>query len=156
MERGAQPDRERQSPHRAFLALERFAVVGNSDLRPFPRGSCDGLRRLGKKVYPVDLGGSRYVGGDEAFPALEDLPEPVEGVVIDLPRHLVAAVVRQAADRGLRDLWVEPPGECPEAQALGAERGLRIHTGIPLAVYTGQGFSYHTLQRWVAKLLGKY
>lgn len=114
----------------SFFELERFAVVGATDLRPFPHEVYRALRERGLAVHPVDLAGSRYVAGDEAFASLAELPEPCVAVLCDLPRARVLPVIRQAAEAGARAVWLLD-GESPEATALAAELGLRLERGDP-------------------------
>jgi len=130
----------------AFFELRSFAVVGATDLRPFPHQVYRALRERGLTVHPVDLSGSRYVGGDEAFASLEDLPERVAGVLLDLPRARALELIRQAGAAGARAVWLLD-GESVEAQELAAELGLQLERGDPRrALRPGS---------WLARLVGR-
>ena len=144
------------SDKEAFFELGSFAVVGNTDLRPFPRITYRNLRDLGKTVFPVELGGARYVEGDEAFASVRELPEPVDGVIVELPRRAVLDVVQDVISQGIRNLWLHAGCDTPEVLQLCAERGVHAHHGGCAVMYTHQGFSFHSLHRAVVKLLGRY
>jgi predicted CoA-binding protein len=113
-----------------FFELERFAVVGATDLRPFPHAVYRALRERGLCVHPVDLSGSRYVAGDEAFASLAELPEPCAAVLCDLPRARTLALLREAAAAGARAVWLLD-GESPEATELATALGLWLERGDP-------------------------
>ena len=144
------------SEKEAFFSLGSYAVVGNIKLRPFPRLTYRNLRQLGKKVLPVEMGGSRYVEGDEAFPSVADLPERVDGVVVELPRNRVMEVAVQVSEAGIRHLWLHMGCDPPEVLAFCEEQGINVRHGSCAVMYTQQGLSYHSIHRWLMKLVGKY
>ena len=114
------------SRNQQFFALKKYAVVSNTDLQPFPGELYEELQDLDKKVYPIDMGGSRYVKGDEAFPTLLELPEKVEAVIVALPRHNVTEVVAHMVELGLARLWLQ----CnPSLEVLAAckKEGIEVH-----------------------------
>ena len=140
------------SAREQFFAQEMLAIVGNSDLGPFPGQLYAELRGLVREVYPVDLGGSRYVQGDEAFASLADLPVTrVDGVIISLPRHKAPDVVDEMVQLGIKQLWLQG-GHTPELQQICDQNGITIHSGNA-RVYTRPGFS---LGRTLLKLIGRY
>ena len=118
----------RSSRRGRFFALRRFAIVGDTDGLPFPRQAHATLRGLGRVVYPVDLGGARYVGGDEAFGSVAELPGPVDAAVLALPRRRLPSIVLELAARGVRHLWIEE-GQSPEALELCRRHDLEVWTG---------------------------
>lgn len=60
------------SAHERFWEHDSFVVAGDSTRRSFPLLTYRGLKRLGKAVVPVDLGG-KVVDGDRAVGRIEDL-----------------------------------------------------------------------------------
>jgi predicted CoA-binding protein len=123
----------------SFFELESFAVVSATDLRPFPHAVYRALRERGATVHAVDLSGVRYIAGDEASPSLEDLPAPVQAVLIDLPRARTLGVIRQASAAGARAIWLLD-GESPEALQLADELGLLLERGDPLRALRPRSF----------------
>ncbi len=57
------------------------------------------------KVYMVNPG-ERRVLGFAAYPSLADVPEPVDLAVVAIPARKVPEVVRQAAEKGVRNVLV--------------------------------------------------
>ena len=139
----------------AFWEQSRFAFVGNTAAKGFPKTSYVEARKLGKRVFAVDSSAER-VEGDPTFSDLAALPEKVDGVVLEVPRDETEGWVRQAADLGIRSVWIHMGRDTPEALALARERGLEVHTDSCAVMYLTSGFSVHAIHKWVDKLRGIY
>ena len=143
------------SEYEKFWTHESFAVVGHTAKRGFPKLTYGALRQQGRKVFAVDPSASE-IEGDKAYPDLASLPEKVEAVVLEVPKDETEAWVRQAADAGIRDVWIHMTRETPEAVALARQRGLNVLTGTCAVMYVTPGFTYHTLHKWVNQLTRQY
>jgi predicted CoA-binding protein len=143
------------SPHEKFWMNASYAVVGHSARKSFPRLTYGALKAQGKKVYPVDPS-REQIEGDRAYPDLPALPEKVDAVVLEVPREETLGFVRQAAEAGIMDVWVHMGRETPEAVALAREKGLNLLTGTCAVMYVSPGLSYHSVHKWLNKLLGRY
>ena len=139
-----------------FFQLSSYAVVGHSELKPFPRLTYRNLRKAGKQVYPVDLSGAAKVEGDDAFKSLADLPGEVEGVIVELPSDQTMDVVQQVAKLGVKDLWLHMKSDTPEVLSFCEAEGIRVRHGTCAVMYTQQGASYHSIHKWIMKLTKKY
>jgi predicted CoA-binding protein len=141
------------SNYETFWTLDRYAVVGNSAKAPFPKLTHGGLKVRGKTVYAVDPG-TEQVEGDPAYDDLDALPGPVDAVVLEVPRDETAHWVRRVADAGIKDLWIHQRRETPEALALARQSGINVRHGSCAVMYLQGG--YHSIHKWINKLLGKY
>ncbi len=137
-----------------FLRLS-FAVIGNSKRKGFPVLTYSGLRRMGKTVYPVDLGGATTIKGDAAYQSLSALPKPVDAAVVEVPRSETLDAVKQVADAGIKDVWLHMRTDTPEVLAYCREHGINVRHGTCAVMYTGAG-SYHRVHRGLAKLFRQY
>jgi uncharacterized protein len=144
------------SEHEQFFALESFAVVGDTSGRPFPKLTYGNLKKLGKKVYPVDLSGEEKVEGDDNIGALDKLPGKVDAVLMEVPRERTVEVVKAAAELGVKHVWIHMGSETPEALAVCEENGILARTGTCAVMYTQQGFSFHSIHKFLRKMSGKY
>lgn len=93
-------------PVAAFLEGRRIAVAGvsrgtGSAANPVFRK----LRDCGYEVLPVNPNASR-VEGVACYPDLASVPGEVDGVVVATHPGASAGVVRQAAARGIRRIWL--------------------------------------------------
>jgi len=143
------------SAHEAFWTHSSYAFVGHSAKKPFPRISYGEAKKSGKKVFAVDAS-VEQIDGDKTYPNLRSLPEKVEAVVLEVPREETLELVRQAAAAGIKNVWVHMNRETPEAIEFAKHRGLNVLTGTCAAMYTAQGFTYHSIHKWLNKLLRKY
>ena len=143
------------SHYERFWQYESYAVVGHSAKKTFPKLTYRGLKKLGKKVFPVDPS-AKDIEGDEAHPDLESLPETVEAVVLELPKEETADWVEKVADAGIKPLWIHMATDTPEALALAKEKGLQVRSGTCAVMYVTPGLTFHSIHRFINKLTGKY
>jgi len=144
------------SDRETFFELESFAVIGNTSLKGFPKLTYGNLRKLGKKVYPIDLGGKEEIEGDKAYASVAALPEPVQGAIVEVPSDTVMDPIRQVVDAGIKDLWLHQKSDTPEALAFCEEQGIHLRYGTCAVMYTQQGFSGHSIHKLIMKLVRKY
>jgi predicted CoA-binding protein len=126
------------SNHETFWENDCFAVVGDKAKQNFPVLTYRGLKKLGKAVFPVDPS-LEEVEGDHAYATLEGLPSKVDAVVLEVP-----------------DVWIHMGRETPEALALARDKGMNARTGTCAVMYVKPEASYHSIHKWIMKLVGKY
>jgi predicted CoA-binding protein len=143
------------SDHETFWQFDRYAVVGRSSRRAFPRLTYGALKSRGKTVYAVDPE-AKTIEGDPAYADLASLPDKVDAVVVEVPREDTEAWVDQVVKAGIKDLWLHMNTDTPAAVALAKEHGIRVRTGTCAVMYVSRGFSFHAIHGFVNKLLGKY
>jgi uncharacterized protein len=143
------------SDYESFWKFERYAVVGHSAKRPFPRLTYGGLKKNHKTVYAVDPS-TNHIEQDPAYIDLTALPGPVDAVVLELPKEETATWVEKVANSGCKEVWLHMHTESPEALAIAADRGLHVRKGTCAVMYLEHGFSPHLIHGWIMKLLKKY
>lgn len=142
------------SLHESFWLHDRFCLVGHSAVKPFPLLSYQALKAKGKTVYAVDPS-AETIDGDRAFPDLKSLPQPVEAVVIEVPKEETAAWVTAVAEAGIKDVWIHMNRETPEALEIARQKGLTVRTGTCAVQYLRGGFP-HTVHKLMRKLAGRW
>lgn len=143
------------SNYETFWQNRSFAVVGNKAKRNFPGLTYRGLKKLGKMAFPVDPS-TKEIEGDTAYPDLRSLPEEVDAVVLEVPKKETLDWVARAAEAGIKDVWIHMQRETPEALALAKENGINVRSGTCAVMYLTPGFTYHSLHKWIMKLVGRY
>lgn len=143
------------SDNELFWRKQTYAVVGHKAKKNFPHLTYQGLKKLGKVVFPVDPSVDE-IDGDRAYADLKELPEKVEAIVLEVPKEETKEWVARAAEAGIADLWIHMRRETPEALALAREKGMNTHSGTCAVMYLTPGFTYHALHKWVMKLASKY
>ena len=100
-------------------AKTSIAVVGaTDDLSKYGARIYRDLKAKGYRVFAVNPARDT-VDGDPAYKSLADIGEPPSIVDIVVPPRVTLSVLRECAELGLRDVWVQPGAEDEEVlQAL--------------------------------------
>ena len=127
-----------QNKIRQFLASGPFAVVGAS-ANPLKYGHKCLLAYINKNlpVYPVNPRAGTILGR-QCFPDLRSIPVAVQSVSIVTPPEVTEAVVEEALELGISNLWMQPGADSLSAvlRAKAAEANL-IFGGPCLMVELG-------------------
>ena len=143
------------SNYKTFWGHDCFAVVGDKARQNFPVLTYQGLKKLGKAVFPIDPS-AEEIEGDRAYATLADLPEAVDAVILEVPKEDTRDWVAKVADAGIKDVWSHMGRETPEALALARDKAMNARTGTCAVMYVKPELSYHSIHKWVMKLAGKY
>lgn len=139
-----------------FLACKRIAVAGVSRSGKAPANAV--FRRLaetGHAVFAVNPNASQ-IDGSLCYASITAIPEPVDAVMIVTPAASATAVVQQALDRGVRQVWFHRSFGDGSVSAEAVERcragGVEpIVGGCPL-MYCGPVDPGHRFFRWWLRL----
>ena len=116
---------------RAFLAGTPFAVAGASNdrdkygnkvLRCYQQN-----QRRAIPVHPRET----VIEGETVFASLGAIPEPVHALSIITPPPVTERLVEEAAQLGIRHVWMQPGAESPAAIRRAQELGLSVIAGGP-------------------------
>jgi predicted CoA-binding protein len=109
-----------------FLASPAFAVVGASTNRhKFGNKVLRCYQQHGKNVIPVNPNETE-IEGIACVATLGDLPPEVASISMITPPAVTATLVPLAIDKGIKNIWMQPGAEHPEAVALCRERGINV------------------------------
>jgi len=123
----------------SFLAGKVFAVVGASNDRwKYGNKVLRCYLQNGRKAIPVNPNATT-VEGIAAVPDLASLEEPVHGASIITPPEITERIVEQAAEAGVKRLWMQPGAESDRAIERAEALGLSVIAGGP-CVLVALGF----------------
>jgi predicted CoA-binding protein len=142
-----------------FLGGRRFAVTGVARDGRLPANAI--LRRLracGYEVLAVNPHAAQLEGGP-CYPDVRSLPGEVHGVVVASPPASGVEIVRQCAERGIRQVWFHRSlgdgSVSPEALRECESRGIApIVGGCPL-MFCGDVDVFHRCMRWWLQRSGR-
>lgn len=138
-----------------FLAQKSLALVGVSrDGRGFGnvvRKELPGRGYTIRLVHPE----ADTIEGQPCARRLADVAGDVGGVVLVTPPAATERLVREAAEAGLRRVWMQQGAESPEALRLCQELGLAAVHGECILMFSGRPGFPHGLHLWFRKVLGR-
>lgn len=143
-----------------FLACKRIAVTGVSR-HAEGHGSnvvYQRLRERGYQVFPVNPNATE-VEGDKAYPDLRSIPGGVEAVVIGTRPETADLTMREAAELGIRHVWmhrsVGQGSLSREAAAYGRARGIQVIDGGCPLMFDPVADGGHKMMKFVFSLTGR-
>jgi uncharacterized protein len=138
-----------------FLTQRTLAVVGASrDPKKFGNMVYKDLRAKGYRVFPVNPNADA-IEGDRCYPSLSALPEPVGGVLVVVPPAETERVTREAAQAGIRRVWMQQGAESEAAIRFCEANGIAAVHGECILMFARPLAFFHRPHRWVWGLLGK-
>ena len=138
----------------AFIAEKTIALVGASSQRGFGNTIFRELRKKGYRVLPLSTTADS-VDGERCYRSLDELPEPVGGVLTVVPPQVTERIVPECARLGIRRIWMQQGSESPEAIRLCTEHGLAAVHHACILMYVQPTFP-HSWHGWFWRLIGKY
>lgn len=132
-----------------FLKLRSFALAGASATKKkFGNYILKAMVDRGFKVYPIHRTAAA-VSGVRCYNSFDELPELPEGVVICLPPKQSEIVVKQAAEAGVRNVWLQLGADSHAAITYCHANDLNVISGECLMMFFGKPGFPHNLHRWV-------
>ena len=117
----ASPESKRQ-----FLASPAFGVVGASrDRGKFGNRVLRKYLQHGLEAFPVNPKETE-IEGLPSYAKVSELPDKVQSLSIITPPSVTEEVVREAIQKGIPNLWMQPGAESPTAIRLAKEAGLNV------------------------------
>ena len=115
-----------QEQIRQFLASPAFGVVGASTNRQkYGNKVLRCYQQNGRKVIPVNPN-EPEIEGIPCVATISDLPPDVESISMITPPAVTAKLVPLALEKGIKNIWMQPGAEHPDAVALCRERGINV------------------------------
>jgi predicted CoA-binding protein len=138
-----------------FLAGRRFAVAGVSRERGVGNAVYQKLTRVGYDVVPINPRATE-VEGVTCYPDLAAVPGALDGVVVTTHPDVSVEVVRQAAARGVGQVWLHRsfgPGSVSDAavRACADAKIACIVGGCPLMYCGPVDIAHRCMYWWLAR-----
>lgn len=138
-----------------FLASEPVALVGVSrDPKKFGYAAFKELKEKGMSIVPVNPHAEEILGS-KVYKDVGSLPPEVKGVIIMTKKDQTSAVVKEALDKGIKQIWIQQMSDSKEVvkELDGADVNLITRECI-LMYY--KPHSIHKFHRAILKLFGRY
>jgi uncharacterized protein len=138
-----------------FIAAQPVAMAGVSrNPRKFGYAAFKELREKGLKVIPVNPFAEEILG-EKTYPNVNSLPPDVKGVIIITKKDQTANVVREAVNKGIKNIWIQQSSDTKEAIKELEGRDINYITGECILMFH-KPHSVHKFHRALKKLFGRY
>jgi predicted CoA-binding protein len=138
-----------------FIASEPIAMAGVSrNPRKFGFTAFRELKEKGMKIIPVNP----YAGeihGSKVYPDIKSLPGDVKGLIIVTQKSRTAGVVREAKEKGLKQIWIQQTSDSKEALAELQGSDINYITGQCILMHY-KPHSIHKFHGRLKKFFGRF
>jgi len=137
-----------------FLAQRSLGVVGVS--RSGKKFGNTVLRELTKRGYRVTVvhPEAAEIDGVRCVPSVSELPVEVTGLVLVVPPEQTERTVREAAVKGMRQIWMQQGSESPAAVEFCRKNGINVVQSECILMFA-QPTGIHRFHHWIWKVFGK-
>jgi hypothetical protein len=98
-----------------FIDSQPIAMVGVSrNPKKFGYAAFKELKEKGMKLIPVNPEADQILG-EKSFPNVGKLPAEVKSILIITKKDKTAAVVREAKEKGIKQIWIQQSSDSKEA-----------------------------------------
>lgn len=135
-----------------FWNADVFAVI-TDNTKPAMKWTASELKKLGKKVYVVDLSEKPDPG---YLKNVSELPGGLDRAIIGITKSEPANLIPALKEKGTKKVWVHWKTETEKAFGACKEENLEYLAGRCPMLYLGSGLSIHGVHRTIAKMTGNY
>lgn len=140
----------------AFLEPQRMAFSGVSrNPKKFGRVVYDTLKKKGFVLFPVHPEATS-IDGDKCIQNLSSLPDDIKHLYIVTPKDQTNLVVKEAIDKGIKQIWIQQTAETPEAIEMAEKNGITVISKKCILMFAKPVTSVHKFHRFFSKLFGAY
>jgi len=138
-----------------FVGSKRIAVVGMSRSgKKFGNMAAKELKAKGYEIYPVHPEAVE-IDGFTCSPNLQSLSGKVDAVWISIPPKNVSPVLQEAAQIGLKNIWLQQGAWSAEVQQTIDQLQLPVVTKKCIMMYAPPVKSVHKFHRTIKGIFGK-
>jgi len=137
-----------------FVSSKRIAVVGMSRSgKKFGNMAAKELKAKGYEIYPVHPEAVE-IDGFTCSPNLQSLTGKIDGVWISIPPKNVSPVLEEAAQIGLKNIWLQQGAWSAEVQQTIDQLNLPVVSKKCIMMYAPPVKSVHKFHRTIVGIFG--
>jgi predicted CoA-binding protein len=138
-----------------FLNSQPIALVGVSrNPKKFGYTAFRELKQKGMRIIPVNPAAGEIMG-EKTYSNVKELPAEVQAIIILTRKDQAASVIRDAKDKGIKQIWLQQMADSKEA--LDELKGSDINyiTGECILMHY-KPHSIHKFHRAISKFFGRF
>ena len=138
-----------------FMDAQTFGLVGASrNPKKFGYAAFKELKDKGMKIVPVNPFADE-IYGSSVFHDVKSLPEDVKGLIIMTKKSETPAVIRDAKEKGIRQIWIQQMADSVEAIKELEGTGINFITGECILMHF-KPHSFHKFHAAILKLFRRF
>ena len=138
-----------------FLDSQPIALVGVSrNPKKFGYTAFKELKEKGMKIIPVNPEAVEIMG-EKSYPNVRVLPTEVKGIIVLTRKDKTASVVREAKERGIKQIWIQQMADSKEAIAELKDSDINYVTGECILMHYKPN-SIHKFHGSLKKFFGRF
>ncbi|HLP74465.1 MAG TPA: CoA-binding protein [Bacteroidales bacterium] len=138
-----------------FIESQPIAMVGVSrNPKKFGQAAFRELKEKGLRIIPVNPEADQILG-EKSYRSISMLPPEVGGVIIMTKKNSTASVVREAKEKGIKNIWIQQHAETPEALEELKGTGINCITGECILMHF-RANGIHKFHGMIMKLFGRF
>ncbi len=131
-----------------------LAVAGVSrDPKKFGTAAYRELKSKGYRLLPINPN-AQSIEGDPCYPSLKALPERVGGLIVITQPAVSEQLVREAAEVGIRNVWLQRGSESRAAVQFCQEHGMNVVVGECILMYQSNPGFLHGCHKFFKEAFG--
>ena len=139
-----------------FVESKRIAIVGASSVsEKFGNMAAKELVERGYEVVYVHPS-AEEIDGQPVYSDLAAVKDKADAVWVCIPKEGGEAVLREAAEAGFKNVWLQQGASSPELIEVGEELNLDLVAGKCILMYAEPVGSFHKFHQVIWKLIGQY
>jgi uncharacterized protein len=138
-----------------FFDSQPVALVGASrNPKKFGYTAFKELKEKGMKIIPVNPYAEEIMG-EKSYPNVKMLPPEVRSIIVFTKKNQTASVIRDAKERGIKQIWIQQMAETKEAMEELKDTDINIITGECILMYYKPN-SIHKFHGSLKKFFGRF
>jgi predicted CoA-binding protein len=139
-----------------FFMSKIIAVAGVSR-KPEKFGSVIFKELSDKGFSPVPINPNmESFEGQTCYNSVNSLPEGIEALVLVTPPAQSLVLARQAVEKGIRRIWVQPGAGSPELNEFISGHEIEFVSGQCILMHLEPVKGIHAIHRFLSKIFGAY
>ena len=137
-----------------FLAPKKIAIAGVSgNTKKFGYAIFKELREKGFDVCPINPKLDE-LDNIKVFKSVSDIPEGYEKLFIVTPKTETDSIIKQAAEKGIKHIWVQQTSNTKETEAIAKELNIDLIHKECIFMFAEPVQSIHKFHKTIWKILG--
>jgi uncharacterized protein len=138
----------------SFLEPRKMAIAGVSrDPKKFGNVVFRDLKERGFDLYPVHPQVTE-MNGTAFSPSVSSLAPGISNLLILTSKKNTLGIVKEAADRGIANIWIQQMSDTPEAVDYAKSKGINLITGQCILMWSDPVKGFHKFHKNMKKFFG--